>query len=206
MERATVYRAISLPAALFGGIIALITGIMMALKAPAQGLAGAGVATGLGSGEFFLIWLGVLALVGSFNTALLWRGSKLRGERFFSSGMKLALRATGPAMLAGGLISFLLLDSGGSRASCALLWVVFYSLALLGARSFAPRSMRWLGWMFFSGGLGLWVVRHYCSASLTGKLSTDQAQASLIMALTFGALHIAYALIILCRPKGEEGI
>ena len=32
MERATVYRAISAPAALFGGIIALVTGIYMALK------------------------------------------------------------------------------------------------------------------------------------------------------------------------------
>ena len=35
----------------------------------------------------------VLVLVAGFNTLLLWRGSQLREEEFFSSGMKLALRA-----------------------------------------------------------------------------------------------------------------
>jgi hypothetical protein len=121
--------------------------------------------------------------------------------------MKLALRATAPPMLAGGLVSFLLLEGGGSRTICVLLWVVFYSLALLGARSFAPRSMRWLGWMFFSAGLGLFVLLRLFGSQLTGKFSTDQAQAGLIMALTFGALHITYAMIILCRrPEGEEEI
>lgn len=211
MQRATVYRAISLPAALFGGIIALITGIAMALtvdeleKTP--GAESIAHSSSISPQNFFLIWVGVLIVVGAFNTLLLWRGSQLRGESFFSSGMKLALRATGPAMLAGGLVSFLLLDDlADPRTTCTLLWVVFYSLALLGARSFAPRSMRWLGWMFFSAGLGLFFVRHYLASHLAGKFSTDQAQAGLIMALTFGALHLIYALIILCRPKGEEDV
>ena len=110
-------------------------------------------------------------------------------------------------MLAGGLVSFILLEAGGSRAVCALLWVIFYSLALLAARSFAPRSMRWLGWMFFCAGLGLAVVLRLGGSRLPEIFSTDQAQAGLIMALTFGALHIVYALIILYRtPKGEEEI
>ena len=156
--------------------------------------------------SFFLIWVGVLILVGFFNAVLLWRGSRARGEDFCSSGMKLALRATAPAMLAGGVVSFLLLEAGGPCAICALLWVVFYSLALLGARSFAPRSMRWLAWMFFSAGLGLFVLLRLAGGLLPGKYSTDQALAGLIMALTFGALHIVYALIILFRTKGEEEI
>ena len=196
MERATVYRAISAPAALFGGIIALITGLVMASQSP-----------GPGPVNYFLIWVGVLILVGGFNTILLWRGSQLRGEPFYSSGMKLALRATLPPMIAGGVVSFLILQTDGSRVTCASLWVVFYSLALLAARSFAPRSMRWLGWMFFCAGLGLILLRHLVGDHLNGKFSTDQAQAGLIMALTFGTLHIVYALIILCRrPGGEEEI
>lgn len=214
MERATVYRAISAPAALFGGIIALATGIMMALRAPeAAATATAFPAAspdppgGIGPVEFFLIWVGVLVLVAAFNTLLLWRGSRGRQEDFYSSGMRLALRATLPPMLAGGLVSFILLEAGGSRAVCALLWVIFYSLALLAARSFAPRSMRWLGWMFFCAGLGLAVVLRLGGSRLPEIFSTDQAQAGLIMALTFGALHIVYALIILYRtPKGEEEI
>lgn len=223
MERATVYRAISAPAALFGGIIALVTGIGMALHAPDPGDPAAPAANsasvfdsfalgrpdpadGLAPMSFFLIWVGVLILVGLFNSVLLWRGSRARGEDFCSSGMKLALRATAPAMLAGGVVSFLLLEAGGPCAICALLWVVFYSLALLGARSFAPRSMRWLAWMFFSAGLGLFVLLRLAGGLLPGKYSTDQALAGLIMALTFGALHIVYALIILFRTKGEEEI
>ena len=132
---------------------------------------------------------------------------KLAVIRYFRSTPIEAYAAiTAPAMVAGGLVSFLLLQVDGSRAICSLLWVVFYSLALLGARSFAPRSMRWLGWMFFSAGLGLFIIGYYFADRLSGKFSTDQAQAGLIMALTFGALHIVYALIILCRPKGEEGV
>ena len=195
----------------------------MALRAPSPGVSTAtgeaGVtlfdafaqerleaAGGLEPMSFFLIWVGVLILVGLFNTVLLLRGSRARGEDFVSSGMKLALRATAPPMLAGGVISFILLEAGGLCSICALLWVVFYSLALLAARSFAPRSMRWLGWMFFSAGLGLFVLLRLFGHALPRNFSTDQALAGLIMALTFGALHIVYALIILFRTKGAEEI
>ena len=212
MERATVYRAISAPAALFGGIVAMLVGLRMAfavrLTPPPPTLSGYSLPyIQIDPQKFFLTWVGVLAVVGAFNTFLLWRGSQNRDGAFVSSGMKLALRATTPPMLAGGVVSFVVLETVGSRSLCALLWVVFYSLALLSTRSFAPRSMRWLGWMFFCAGLGLFVLQQYFSHHLTGKFSTDQAQAGLIMALTFGALHVVYACIILCRkPKGEEGI
>ncbi|MFT5856328.1 MAG: hypothetical protein ACI8XO_003581, partial [Verrucomicrobiales bacterium] len=184
MQRATVYRAISAPAAIFGGIIALVTGLVMAQRAPAP-------ATGKPDGmvcdafsttrfqfegaidpmTFFSIWLGVLIIVAIFNATLLWRGSQLRSELFFSSGMRLALHATAPPMLAGGVVSYILIEVGGSMTVCALLWVVFYSLALLAARSFAPRSMRWLGWMFFCAGLGLFVLMRLFGHHLSGKFA-----------------------------------
>jgi len=205
MERATVYRAISAPAALFGGIVALVTGIVMASKQ--WGLEHSIKDPEVLSPErFYLIWVGVLAVAGTFNAVLLWHGSKRRGESFYSSGMKLAMRATVPPMLAGGLVSIILLKAGVSRADCALLWVVFYSLALLAAGSFAPRSMRWLGWMFFCAGLALFSLRFAFAETLKDtNFSADLIQAGLIMAMTFGALHILYAMIILFRrPKGEE--
>ena len=66
--------------------------------------------------------------------------------------------------------------------------------------------MRWLGWMFFCAGLSLFTVRHLFRSTIENtNFSADQAQAGLIMAMTFGALHILYAMIILFRrPKGEE--
>ena len=140
MERATVYRAISGPAALFGGTLALAVGGWMAL-----GHAGGS----MGSGRFFGIWVAILVLVGAFNLWLLRRQARDGSEGFVSSGMRLALRASTPAMIAGGLLSHLMLRQGGTLALCAVMWVLFYGLALLSMAGFAPRSIRRLGTIFF---------------------------------------------------------
>ena len=198
MERATIYRAISGPAALFGGLVALWTGLAIGNKAMGA------EPQNLDPITFFSLWIGVLILTGIFNTFLIWRGSKQRGEPFCSSGMKLALRAIVPPMLAGGVISWFSIESNGSQAQCALLWVVFYSLALLASGNFAPRSMRNLGRMFFAAGLGLFLLLHFFGQSLGETFSKDQVQAGLIMALTFGAMHIFYAFRIIFLPKEEQ--
>ncbi len=198
MERATIYRAISGPAALFGGILALAVGMIMGVQALRPDHAPIGPRT------FFLTWICILAATGISNILLLRRGSQQRHEPFLSSGMKLALRAILPPMLAGGVISWLTLETGGSLALCALLWVVFYSLALLASANFAPRSMRDLGRMFFAAGLALLLALHYLAPHLRDPLSIDQVQAGLIMTLTFGTLHLLYAFKVICRPDGEQ--
>jgi len=192
MERATVYRAISGPAALFGGTLALGVGGWMAL--------GHGEGT-LGSGAFFGIWVAIMGLVGTFNLVLLRRRAREESEGFVSSGMRLAFRASAPAMLAGGLLSHLMLAWGGTLALCAVMWVLFYGLALLSMAGFAPRSIRRLGTVFFLAALAFLGAGYWIEAP--DNAVDDLRMAGAIMAATFGVLHILYAGVVILRPKSH---
>ena len=171
MERATVYRAISLPAALLGGLLAL----------PAAWLASSG-----GGTRFLLVWFSALAIAGSFNLWQLVRQAKEESRPFFSSGFRLAMRALVPPLLAGGVVGgqFAL---HGHTLPCAATWVLCYGLALLASREFAPRSIVRLGSAFFV--VGLLSVIVLGSIPDLGPLTP----ANVLMAATFGLLHLAYA-------------
>src|SRR5271155_2901507 len=83
MERATIYRSLSAPTALVGGLLSL-GGFATAYYAKHHRQ------HPLSPTEFLIVWLVILALTGLSNTFFLSRGAALRGENFFSSGMKLA--------------------------------------------------------------------------------------------------------------------
>jgi hypothetical protein len=182
MERATVYRAISLPAALLGGLLAL----------PAAWLASSG-----GGSRFVLVWFTALALTGSFNTWQLARQAKQQNRPFFSSGFRLALRALVPPLLAGGLVGGQLALHGHELA-CAATWVLCYGLALLASREFAPRSIVRLGSAFFV--VGLLSVIVLGSIPHLGPLTP----ANVLMAATFGILHLVYAAAIALPASRRE--
>lgn len=180
MERATVYRAISLPAALLGGLLAL----------PAAWLASSG-----GGSRFLLVWFTALGVTGSFNAWQLARQAKRENRPFLSSGLRLALRALAPPLLAGGIVGgqFAL---QGHELPCAATWVLCYGLALLASREFAPRSIVNLGSAFFVAGLLAFLLR--ASISSIGPVSP----ANVLMAATFGLLHLVYAAALaLSTPR-----
>src|SRR5476651_554105 len=84
MERATIYRSISAPTALIGGLLSL------------GGFATAYYAKHhrhhvLSLHQFLVVWLVVLALTALSNLIFLCRGAAMRKEPFLSSGMKCAL-------------------------------------------------------------------------------------------------------------------
>jgi hypothetical protein len=192
MERATVYRAISGPAALFGGGLALVVGGV---------LLGRSVAWQPSNLEFVGIWVLVLVLVFLCNFYLLYRGAQQRNEPFVSSGMKHALRAITPALVAGGVLSLVLGTAGPlaehGRALMAAVWAVCYGLALLATGSFSPRSMQVLGLAFFLLGLGL------CQPALTAAPSDDYAMALRTMIGCFGVLHLFYGFwVMLSGTRG----
>ncbi len=186
MERATVYRAISGPAALFGGSLALLVGGTLLAKETAWQPSNL---------EFAGIWLGVLAMVTLANFYLLFRGAKQRQEIFVSPGMKHALRALAPALLAGFVLSMLCATTGPlqahGRALMGALWAVFYGLSLLATGSFSPRSMQVLGLAFFLLGLGL------CQPALAAAPSDDYCLALRTMIGCFGVLHLLYGLWVI---------
>lgn len=189
MERATIYRAISGPAALFGGTLSLLVGcLQLAQEKPVSNAAFVGA------------WMTVLALVTIVNFSLLFGGAKKRGEPFVSAGMKHALAAIAPPLLAGFVLSLVI--SGESRVShgdysveisaaapIALIWILCYGLALLACGSFAPRSMRILGLTFFLFGVGL---------LLFGRATEAEKFHLGVKAMigTFGVLHLVYGCYV----------
>jgi hypothetical protein len=190
MERATIYRSISAPTALVGGLLSL------------GGFATAYYARHhrhqtLSLDEFLVVWLVILALTSLTNLFFLSRGAAQRGDPFFSSGMKCALMSVAPAFAAAGMLTWMV----HSPIHLALVWITFYGLGLLATQHFAPRSLVILGTMFFLVGCGLvasW--KHLFMPNPHVEPST--LVVSGIMAATFGGFHLAYAALV--WALGEE--
>lgn len=195
MERSTIYRAISAPAAAFAGVLSLaVCAWLWMRRAPGE----------RPDPMFFLcIWIGVLLVVSALNTWLLYRSAKERGEVFVSAGMKHALRALTPPLTAGFIMSLLEVSAGGDAgpecyANVAAYWTLFYGLALLATGSFSPRSMQALGGGFFAFGVLTFL--------LAGRVFTGPRYDVAVthMALSFGVLHLIYAAAVWIQSRREN--
>lgn len=198
MEKAHIYRAVSAPAALTGGLLGLAAGgwpLQHALAAQASKPV-------MCEPCFLKMWLSILAVTSVLNVLLLAREARRRGQPFISEGMRMALRAFAPPMLVGGVVGIGLIVFMHQLVMAALLWVLGYGLALLATSSFSPRSLVRLGWAFVSAGLALFLA--WAANSDIRLLPSDEGPASLIMALTFGLLHIIYALAVFFSRKPAE--
>lgn len=181
MEKATIYRAVSAPTALAGGIAAVIVGM-----APVQGFFDR-LFPGL---SFHIRWLLALFVTLVINGLLILREARRRGDPVVSAGMRTAFRALLPPMLCGGVF-FGLLPPTYVPAFLA----IFYGLGLLATSHFAPRSIAWLGWSFLVAGLVTFI---FCLTNrLPGSLTPD-----LTMLAAFGGFHFIYAA---CTwPRGAQ--
>ena len=192
MERATVYRALSAPTALVGGLLSL-GGFAVAYYAQHNR------DHPLSPMEFLIVWLVILALTSLTNLIFLWRGSVQRDEPFFSSGMRCALASLAPCFLAAGVLTLLV----HHPMQLALAWINLYGLALLATRPFAPRSLVLLGASFFIAGCGLLATWKHLFAS-AGRGEPSALVVSGILAATFGGFHLAYAAVV--WALGEEKV
>jgi hypothetical protein len=190
MEKATVYRAISAPGALFGGLVGTAASV--------RALAGTGPRDCAG---FLQEWMAVAVLTGVVNLWLLRRDSIRRDEPFVSPGMRLALRAMLPAIIGGGLCAVVLAQGG--CALLASLWVLFYGISLLAASHFAPKSICWLGRAFFVAGALLLLAGTLIFEGWRGFHETAIAHA--IMGVTFGLFHLIYAALTWPRRAAARG-
>jgi hypothetical protein len=190
MERATIYRSISAPTALVGGLLSL-GGFATAYYAKHHRH------QPLSLDEFLMVWLVILALTGLANLIFLSRGSARRGEVFFSAGMKCAVMSLAPAFFSAAVLTLMV----HRPIQLALLWITLYGMGLLATQHFAPRSLVILGATFFLTGCGLMVTwKHLFMANAHVEPST--LVVSGIMAATFGGFHLAYAAAV--WALGEE--
>ena len=192
MERATIYRSISAPTALVGGLLSF-GGFFTAYYADHyQGHP-------LSTKEFLILWLVILALTFLTNVIFLCRGSAQRGEPFFSSGMKCAFLSIAPVFVTGAILSFMI----HREIHLALLWITLYGMGLLATQHFAPRSLIILGTTFFVTGCALFPT--WKLLFLLPKQGDPTAVVvSGIMAATFGGYHLAYAAAV--WALGEERV
>lgn len=190
MEKATVYRALSAPAALVGGVCSVAVAIM------GWWFAQPWYAKLSDWAVFVAPWLGVLAVTGALNLWLLWRDARRRSEPFFSQGMRLALRAMMPALFGGAACILLVPDR--DWPTLATLWVIFYGVSLMAAAHFAPKAINWLGRAFFAAGILLALAGGTLFHLWQG--TNPIATAHVIMGSTFGLLHLIYAGATWARP------
>ena len=182
MEKATIYRAISAPTALVGGLASIIAACALSAALPP----GAEFVPRHRS-VFLAGWLAVLAITAAANTWFLWRDARRRGEVFLSAGMRAAVRAFSPSYLAAAFFTALLAKP--SPEFLPPLWMLFYGLGLLATQHFSPRSIALLGWAFFVTGPLLIIAD---LATIFESLGVIR-HANLAMGATFGLFHLIYA-------------
>lgn len=197
MEKAHIYRAISAPAALTGGVLALL----------ASGWPVWHAATHQGDAVmcdpcFLQTWLVILGIASALNVLLLAREAKRRGQPLVSADMRMAVRALTPPLLVGGCVGIGLIVFLHNLTLAALIWAQCYGLALLSTSSFSPRSLVRLGWAFVIAGLIAFFA--WAAFSDVRLLQSDLGPASLVMGLTFGLLHVVYAAAVFLSAKPAE--
>lgn len=194
MEKATIYRAISAPTALVGGLCSIAFGSWLYFHWRP-------LPEGNESSEFerlFLFgWIAVLVITMCANALLIWRAAKERNDPFISPAMKKALWALLPPLLCGGFFTALLsfLQEPGVRWCLPGFWMIFYGLGLLATSQFAPKSIPLLGWCFLAAGIGSFLGDYWLEfVRMWGKGETHRpTAANLMMIATFGLFHLIYA-------------
>ena len=193
MERANIYRAVSAPAAMIGGLLALtVSGYGIWREYLKQAVDGQG--DGFQDGKFLATWLGLLVIASITNLVLLMKESRTKGQPFITDGLKMALRAVVPPLLSGGILGICLIWYVRQVELAALVWILCYGLALQATVSFAPKSIIHLARAFIVTGQILTIVWF----SLGGPALSiwNGAVASVFLGLTFGVFHVIYAVAV----------
>src|SRR5204862_980736 len=98
LARATIYRAISVPTALAGGVIAVTLTTIFWVREHHWADNAPEVMRHISTRGFASLWLVALAIVLALNTFFVWRKAYRDGRPFISPSMKLALRSIVPCL------------------------------------------------------------------------------------------------------------
>lgn len=202
MERATVYRAISAPTALIGGITALIASFYMLYRA---GFFGENAhRDAFSTRDFVGPWLIVLLITISANTFFVWREAQRDHRPLFSPGLRLALRSILPSIFVAAAITYVSWRNPSDLEGPTVLgltWIGCYGLALLATMNFAPRSLVILGRCFVFTSV-IWLL--FLSSPNIPFIAETRGfvGANFAMGLTFGLFHLIYAV---CTWRPESG-
>ncbi len=189
MERSAVYRRALAPIMLFAGVL---------------GLCGAGVGLYFrveSPHAFAGLWLGI-ACVAVIGTLLLSRRQALKDqELFWSPPTRRVTQALLPPLLCGLFVGVALAvpdANWGMDFPMAVVWMLFYGCALHSAGFFMTRGIKWFGWIFILGAIGLVFVLLLANSSLRPW------SGNLVMGFFFGVLQLAYGAYLYLTEKGKN--
>jgi hypothetical protein len=191
MERSAVYRRALAPIMVWNGIVGVVEGVLGWKLYPH-------------SGRLFLeLWSGaaLLAIVGSF---LLVRRQAIKdSEPFWSPPTRRIAQALLPPLFIGGFVNLLMICYVTNDESVVLnllvvFWLWLYGCAAHAAGFFMTRGMKMFGWAFILAGCALVAV-----AVFKDRLF-DSVSPHLLMAATFGGLHLVYGIYLYLTEKGKN--
>jgi hypothetical protein len=194
MERSAVYRRALAPIMVWNGIVGVVGGIL-------------GWKLTLNSPRIFVeFWsaAAALAIIGSF---LLVRRQALKdSEAFWSPPTRRVAQALLPPLAIGGFVNAVVAYLSSNAADndsfsavvIIIFWLWLYGCAAHAAGFFMTRGMKLFGWLFITVGCGI------CVRALKVTSHPETISPQLLMAVTFGGLHLAYGIYLYITEKGKN--
>ena len=189
MERSAVYRRALAPIMVWNGIVGVVEGVLGWKLYPH-------------AGRLFLeLWSGaaLLAIVGSFF--LVRRQAIKASEPFWSPPTRRIAQALFPPLFIGGFINSIgIYFAVGDDVAIVFIifWLWLYGCAANAAGFFMTRGMKLFGWVFILAGCGLGI------GLIGNDRLFDTVPPHLLMAATFGGLHLAYGIYLYLTEKGKN--
>ena len=186
MERSALYRRALAPIMIYAGAIGV-----------AGGLAGWLLKIETDT-SFVLYWAGMAAMALTGALLLMRRQALKDAEPFWSPPTRRVTQALLPAFFSGLMVAIFVICLSGAppahtwslQTLAIVLWAWFYGCGVHAAGFFMPRGVRWFGWIFIWIG-GALLITQLASGQLFEKIPSH-----LLMAGTFGGLHLAYGIYL----------
>lgn len=167
MERSTSFTAV--PG--YGGVLMGATAIAAAYIANLQPLIR----------DWLAVWLTEAALASAIGLLAMWQKTRISRSTLFSGPAKKLLLNSLPPMLCGVFISLGLYRFGHFELMVPV-WMICYGAAVVCGGSFSVKPVPIMGWCF----LALGAAAFFLPAGL----------GNLLMALSFGLLHVIFGFVI----------
>ena len=193
MERSAVYRRALAPIMVWNGIVGVIGGVAGWKLTPASGV------------DFIVFWsvAAVLAIIGSF--VLVRRQALKDSEPFWSPPTRRIAQALFPPLFIGGFLNCYAAymasvdhtDTPALALIIFLCWLFLYGCAANAAAFFMTRGMKLFGWIFIVTSCALMAVG-------ANKNWPSNFSPHLLMAATFGGLHLLYGIYLYITEKRKN--
>jgi len=190
MERSAVYRRALAPIMVWNGILGVVGGL-------------AGWKLTNDSARSFIVFWSVAALLAIIGSFLLVRRQAIKdSEPFWSPPTRRIAQALFPPLFIGAFLNgfagyMASTDSSYIDFLLILFWLFLYGCAANAAAFFMTRGMKLFGWIFITIACLLVVV-------VASKDWLSGFSPHLLMAVTFGGLHLLYGIYLYLTEKGKN--